>query len=80
MCDHVSIAYLYACGCGVDLGIYLLITVSNVHWNLFTSDGKYILLRNLFTVYVPIDAHCASADLRVRVYLKKKKYIKKKKI
>ena len=23
------------------------------------------------TVYVPIDAHCASADLRVRVYLKK---------
>ena len=23
------------------------------------------------TIYVPIDAHCASADLRVRVYLKK---------
>ena len=30
-----------------------------------------------YTVYVPIDAHCASADLRVRVYLKK---IFKKKI
>ena len=28
-----------------------------------------------FTVYVPIDAHCASADLRVRVYFKKKKKI-----
>ena len=26
----------------------------------------------IHTVYVPIDAHCASADLRVRVYLKKK--------
>ena len=23
----------------------------------------------IYTVYVPIDAHCASADLRVRVYL-----------
>ena len=23
---------------------------------------------NSYTVYVPIDAHCASADLRVRVY------------
>ena len=30
------------------------------------------------TVYVPIDAHCASADLRVRVYLKKN--LKKNKI
>ena len=29
------------------------------------------LLENDNTVYVPIDAHCASADLRVRVYLKK---------
>ena len=27
----------------------------------------------VYTVYVPIDAHCASADLRVRVYFKKKK-------
>ena len=37
-----------------------------------------------YTVYVPIDAHCASADLRVRVYLKKKnlkkKKVKKKKV
>ena len=34
-----------------------------------------MILSRAHTVYVPIDAHCASADLRVRVYLKK---IKKK--
>ena len=33
----------------------------------------------IYTVYVPIDAHCASADLRVRVYLKKNVKKKKKK-
>ena len=33
-----------------------------------------IFVANTCTVYVPIDAHCASADLRVRVYLKKNKY------
>ena len=29
MCDHMSIAYLYSCGCGVDLGICLLYKYRN---------------------------------------------------
>ena len=37
-----------------------------------------MFLIEAYTVYVPIDAHCVSADLRVRVYLKKN-YKKKKK-
>ena len=50
------------------------------------SNARVCLVIQTATVYVPIDAHCASADLRVRVYLKKKckkkknkKKIKKKK-
>ena len=49
--------------------------VINPNWNP-TIIGKFLWLNMLpttvVTVYVPIDAHCASADLRVRVYLKKK--------
>ena len=45
-------------------------------WQL-AAQSQYVA-HKAYTVYVPIDAHCASADLRVRVYFKKK--CKKKKV
>ena len=47
---------------------------SGEKWRKVAKSGENWVAKS--TVYVPIDAHCASADLRVCVYLKKN--VKKK--
>ena len=51
--------------CNLTLGIVGIKIKKN---HLFLTNELMNLYLN--TVYVPIDAHCASADLRVRVYFK----------
>ena len=66
---HVSIYVLLeflASTCKFNDDLYTKHLTKNMSWCNLAHEHTCT-----HTVYVPIDAHCASADLRVRVYLKK---------